>query len=230
MVHRKKKLYKIIKKPIATTNRNDESKNSSYFSLQQWSTHDVPRLIPGLCVVWHVFIFHSVQISWDQNKSIATCIGILYFEMNDLLFLIFLRLFLRLTAAYTCQPGIIGFYTGGTIFCICRIYNYIFSTCLTIWSTVAHVSWWHHTHSPDQTNAGPINYKWKMMMKMREKKWSKCNMRKLLSSINQREQKKCDLYTRAFTDITHIDSQSGTQKLFQNGTELKCLRKMRLTT
>lgn len=61
------------------------------------------------------------------------------------------------------------------------------------------------------------------------KKWPKCNMRKLLSSINQRE-KKCDLYTRAFTDITHIDSQSGTQKLFQNGTELKCLRKMRLTT
>lgn len=61
------------------------------------------------------------------------------------------------------------------------------------------------------------------------KKLPNCNMRKLLSSINQRE-KKCDLYIRAFTDITHIDSQSGTQKLFQNGTELKCLRKMRLTT
>lgn len=45
-----------------------------------------------------------------------------------------------------------------------------------------------------------------------------------------REKKKCDLYTRAFTDITHIDSQSGTQKVFQNGTELKCLRKMRLTS
>lgn len=44
--------------------------------------HTMFRLIPGLCVVWHVFIFHSVQISWDQNKSIelhasasASCIS-----------------------------------------------------------------------------------------------------------------------------------------------------------
>lgn len=144
----------------------------TFQSLQQWSTHDVPlnsRSLCGLACIY--FSFSSDQLRSKQIDR-ATCIGIgiLYFEMNDLLFLIFLRLFLRLTAASTCQPGIIGFYTGGTIFCICRIYNYIFSTCLTIWSTVAHVSWWHHTHSPGQTNAGPINYKWKMMMKMREKK------------------------------------------------------------
>lgn len=172
----------------------------TFQSLQQWSTHDVPlnsRSLCGLACIY--FSFSSDQLRSKQIDR-ATCIGIgiLYFEMNDLLFLIFLRLFLRLTAAYTCQPGIIGFYTGGTIFCICRIYNYIFSTCLTIWSTVAHVSWWHHTHSPGQTNAGPINYKWKMMMKMREKKkWPKCNMRKLLlSSINQREKKNV-IYTHA---------------------------------
>lgn len=173
MVHREKK--SCVKS--SKTHSNYESKwwiekLIVLFNHCNNEAHTMFRLIPGLCVVWHVFIFHSVQISWDQNKSIATCIGILYFEMNDLLFLIFLRLFLRLTAAYTCQPGIIGFYTGGTIFCICRIYNYIFSTCLTIWSTVAHVSWWHHTHSPgirQMPGQLIINEKW----------WWKCERKKM---------------------------------------------------
>lgn len=123
----------------------------------------------GLACIY--FSFSSDQLRSKQIDR-ATCIGILYFEMNDLLFLIFLRLFLRLTAAYTCQPGIIGFYTGGTIFCICRIYNYIFSTCLTIWSTVAHVSWWHHTHSPgirQMPGQLIINEKW----------WWKCERKKM---------------------------------------------------
>lgn len=119
--------------------------------------HTMFRLIPGLCVVWHVLIYFSFSSDQLRSKQIDRYMHrhrhLVHFEMNDLLFLIFLRLFLRLTAAYTCQPGIIGFYTGGTIFCICRIYNYIFSTCLTIWSTVALVSSSYTLTGPDKCRA-----------------------------------------------------------------------------
>lgn len=158
MVHRKKKLCKIIKNPLQLRIEMMNRKTHRTFqSLQQWSTHDVPlnsRSLCGLACIY--FSFSSDQL---RSKQIDRYMHrhrhrhLVHFEMNDLLFLIFLRLFLRLTAAYTCQPGIIGFYTGGTIFCICRIYNYIFSTCLTIWSTIAHVSSSYTLTGPEKCRA-----------------------------------------------------------------------------